>query len=1449
MIDAGRLLADLKRLRAELEDDLRARCAEHPDLDAPLRAEHEQASGRTAQPYTVWRDARLTQIAAAWLLGCVFVRFLEDNGLVDPPRLSGPGPRRRRALDEHTVYFRAHPTDTDRDYLLHVFRETAALPAAAPLFEPDHNPIGTLDPSDDAARRTLRPSGDAAARLLALWQRIDPDTGRLVHDFTDADGDTRFLGDLYQDLSDDARKRYALLQTPAFVEGFILDRTLTPAVEEFGFRDVRLIDPACGSGHFLLGAFERLAARWAAHEPGTGPRERARRVLAQIAGVDLNPFAVAVARFRLLVAALRAAEVRRLADAPEFDIDVATGDALLHGPRPGVAGARKQYLEADSVGPAPDAAGDATAAAPGAGGPPDADAVFDDPLAHVYRTEDAAALRRILGRRYHAVVGNPPYITPKDPAINQAYRERFDSCHRKYSLGAPFAERFFDLAETPPTGAAEPAGFVGMITANSFMKREFGRKLVEGFLPRRDLTHVVDASGAYIPGHGTPTVILFGRNRPPVADTVRAVLGVRGEPATPDDPVRGLVWSAIVAQIDKPGSESAFVSVADVPRARFASHPWGLGGGGAAELKERLDGAGADDAKGTSDAKDSRRDGTTLGALADSIGITAFTLEDDIYLLPAETARRRDLPVGHVREMVVGDAIRDWSREVRELAVFPYDAELRLIPDDPRHPLLEYLWPARTNLSNSRMFGGKTKIQAGLRWYEYGRLTADKLSAPLSITFAFVATHNHFVLDRGGKVFNRSAPVIKLPDEAGEDDHLGLIGLLNSSTACFWMKQVFHNKGGGGIGGGLTAEEWEQFFEFDGTKVKRFPIPTERPLALSRALDVLARERAALLPSALVALGAPTADGLRDARARAAAIRERMIALQEELDWRCYRLYGVIDDDLCLAGSDHRPLSVASDPRRTDGVDAAASVAGDARPFTVAAGPRQEDGAEAEIVSSGDHPPSPVAWTSRSRTAELTPAPEPSAGAAGRPAARSEPAGVGGEVAAVGGPLEVGVAARSGPAGTGDDEGAVIGFGLLSGSAAGDEPAGDGDDGFRSVARDESAATGGDGLQTEPAATASRWSSPPFPDLPAVRLGERAFEIVLARRVAAGEAQTRWFERHGATPITTVLERWPAAYRALVQRRIDAIEQRRDLALIEQPVHKRRWNDEPWEAQQERALRGWLLDRLEDPAHWAEPRLTSASALADRMRDDDEFLSVAALYAGRVDFDVTRLVTDLVEGESVPLLPAVRFAPSGLRKRAAWEHTWDLQRREDALDARAALPPSDPAHLPPEQAAAAKAREVGAVPVPPRYAAADFRKSSWWRLRGKLDVPKERFFSLPGCERDQDPSPVVGWAGWDALARSRAAAAWFIDRKERDGWPAPRLLPLLAALRELLPWVRQHHNAPDPDYGVGMGDYFAGFIDEEARALGLSADAIRDWAPPDTRRRGRRRQGGGGTNP
>src|SRR5207237_7727930 len=143
-------------------------------------------------------------------------------------------------------------------------------------------------------------------------------------------------------------------------------------------------------GHFLLAAFERLFRLWAQHEPGRNARQLAQHALTQVCGVDLNPFAVAIARFRLLLAALRASNIVRLVDAPGFQIELATGDSLLHGPRPGEVASRQMYIEPAT-----------------------------DPLGHVYATEDAEGLRRILGRRYHVVVGNPPYITPKDAAINK----------------------------------------------------------------------------------------------------------------------------------------------------------------------------------------------------------------------------------------------------------------------------------------------------------------------------------------------------------------------------------------------------------------------------------------------------------------------------------------------------------------------------------------------------------------------------------------------------------------------------------------------------------------------------------------------------------------------------------------------------------------------------------------------------------------------------------------------------------------------------------------------------------------------------------------------------------------------------------------------------------------------------------------------------------------------
>jgi hypothetical protein len=56
---------------------------------------------------------------------------------------------------------------------------------------------------------------------------------------------------------------------------------------------------------------------------------------------------------------------------------------------------------------------------------------------------------------------------------------------------------------------------------------------------------------------------------------------------------------------------------------------------------------------------------------------------------------------------------------------------------------------------------------------------------------------------------------------------------------------------------------------------------------------------------------------------------------------------------------------------------------------------------------------------------------------------------------------------------------------------------------------------------------------------------------------------------------------------------------------------------------------------------------------------------------------------------------------------------------------------------------------------------------------------------------------------------------------------------LLASLIELLPWLKQWHNEPNANFdGLRMGDYFEGFVNEEARNLGKTLAEIKAWTPP-----------------
>lgn len=1184
MIQSAALLKDLKAQLKMVQVDLRARADDQGDRwGARLQEEYAEARRRerTGYSWVVWRDNEVDQATVAWLIAMTFVRFCEDNDLLTGARINGatvpvgwiagPGDRTARAEENLTAYFRENPTHNRRDWLRQAFRVLAAQPAGQGLVDEHHNPVWTADIS-----------AERASGLIDFWRATNA-AGELIHDFSDASLDTRFLGDLYQDLSEHARKTYALLQTPVFVEEFILDQTLTPALDEFGLDGIKLIDPTCGSGHFLLGAFERLVDQWQTEAPALDAKERVRRAMDSIHGVDLNPFAVAIARFRLTVAGLLALGERSLVGVPNIGFHLAIGDSLL-----GEFGGAPQALQFEG----------------------------EEAETYFYDGEDLKEYAGILKPgQYHVVVGNPPYITVKDKALNALYRLSYKTAAGKYALSVPFMELLFRLAIRGEQG--QGAGYVGQITSNSFMKREFGKKLIEHFFAGHDvgnpvdLSSVIDTSGAYIPGHGTPTVIIVGRRRRPVGDIVRAVLGVRGDPGTPADPAKGLVWTEIVEHFDQSGFNGAYVTVTDLERAALTSHPWSLSGGGAASVMEQLG-------------------GQPLGKLAGEVGYSSITGDDSFLIAPGRIGRR--LAPG-APGYVIGESIRDYRYVVDSCSMVPTVSQLDgHLPRSLAHA--GWLWRGRTVLK-SRLYFGKTPAQRGIPWWDFAVQFPKRSSADIKIAYSNISTHFHAAIDRRKSLFNAHGYLV-VPNDP--QNATSIAAVLNSSTACFWLKQVSHNKGDStdSQGARVTGDPAFDTYEFTVTKLQQLPLPSSLPLTRGSRLDELVSDLDATTPSAVLASWAnePTgnlSDALLHAENEWHRIRARLIFEQEELDWEVYRLYGLLKDDLTYSGS----------------------------------------------------------------------------------------------------------------------------------------------------------------------------------SLDELVLGQRAFEIALARRVEAGTEVTAWFERHGSTPTTEPPGAWGSDYKAVVQRRLDLMATDQTIRLLEKPEYKRRWAVTSWGAQQKRALESAILDRLESAELWRDgqgPVARSVSELADATRGDSVLRELIAVLTSDAEADLAMVLASLVGDEAVPYLAAYRYKPSGLEKFRTWQHVWDLQRREDS-------------------------GEKVDIPAPPKYSTPDFRKAEYWKARGKLDVPKERFIRYQDLGREGDTTMVLGWAGWDHKDQALALARE-LPTQDALGAGDELLTQMVAGLVELEPWVHQWHSEMDASFGVSPADAISGIIDQQLGRLEATREEATAWEPP-----------------
>lgn len=319
----------------------------NPDLRARLQ------SGQL--PITDWFNELLRLVYRL-----IFLMVAEDRALLHPPQSDDDAQRlyrdgyslshlraqslRRAAWDRHhdrfegvKVTFRALAKGEPR----------LALPALGGLF------MATQIPDLDRARLPNRNLMEAIYRLSYLK------SANAIHPVNWRAMETEELGSVYESLLElqpqldgndlifatdavetkgNQRKTTGSYYTPDSLVQALLDTALDPVLDqcegadnpEQALLNLSVIDPACGSGHFLLAAARRIATRVAKHRANGTPsntdfrhalRDTARRCLH---GVDRNPMAVELTKVALWIETVDPGLPLGF-----FDAQIRCGDALL----------------------------------------------------------------------------------------------------------------------------------------------------------------------------------------------------------------------------------------------------------------------------------------------------------------------------------------------------------------------------------------------------------------------------------------------------------------------------------------------------------------------------------------------------------------------------------------------------------------------------------------------------------------------------------------------------------------------------------------------------------------------------------------------------------------------------------------------------------------------------------------------------------------------------------------------------------------------------------------------------------------------------------------------------------------------------------------------------------------------------------------------------------------
>ncbi|MBI2865790.1 MAG: N-6 DNA methylase [Chloroflexi bacterium] len=235
------------------------------------------------------------------------------------------------------------------------------------------------------------------------------------------------------------RKERGIYYTPRWVVDYIVRETVGRMLRELPYsqaRQLRVLDPACGSGSFLIRAYDELL-RWYAQT--TIPKsvdalewqDRISILTRHIYGVDLDPQAVEIARLSVLLQALAGRNTL-----PVLRDNIKRGNSLISG--------RETELTPFF--------GDA----------------WQGKHPFNWEQEFPDVLRQ---GGFDVVIGNPPYvrIQSQDRAEADYYWDNYDSAYGSFDISVVFLEKGIKLLR--------PQGRLGFITSGKFLKSKYGENI------------------------------------------------------------------------------------------------------------------------------------------------------------------------------------------------------------------------------------------------------------------------------------------------------------------------------------------------------------------------------------------------------------------------------------------------------------------------------------------------------------------------------------------------------------------------------------------------------------------------------------------------------------------------------------------------------------------------------------------------------------------------------------------------------------------------------------------------------------------------------------------------------------------------------------------------------------------------------------------------------------